>query len=159
MFVSLGGTCELSRFSCVWFLATRLAIACQAPLSMGFSRPKYWSELPCPPPGDLPDPGIEHTSLMSHALAGVFFEPPFFLGLLVIALCSSLVACWTPSDLEDSSSGDLFAFSYCSWCPIGKNARVVCRFLLQSPTFCQNSSLGLIPLGWPCMAWLIISLS
>ena len=43
------------------------------------------------PPGDLPDPGIEHTSLMSHALAGVFFEPPFFLGLLVIALCSSLV--------------------------------------------------------------------
>ena len=41
-------------------------------------------------------------------LAGVFFEPPFFLELLVIALRSSLVACWTPSDLGDSSSGDLF---------------------------------------------------
>jgi len=38
-------------------------VACQAPLSMGFSRQEYWSGLPCPPPGDLPDPGIEHTSL------------------------------------------------------------------------------------------------
>ena len=37
-------------------------VACQAPLSMGFSRQEYWSGLPCPPPGDLPDPGIEHIS-------------------------------------------------------------------------------------------------
>ena len=37
-------------------------VACQAPLSMGFSRPEYWSGLPCPPPGDLPDPGIESGS-------------------------------------------------------------------------------------------------
>ena len=34
-------------------------VACQAPLSMGFSRQGYWSGLPCPPPGALPDPGIE----------------------------------------------------------------------------------------------------
>ena len=40
----------------------------QAPLSMGFSRQKYWSGLPCPPPGDLPDPGIEPMSLMSSCL-------------------------------------------------------------------------------------------
>jgi len=40
---------------------------------MGFSRQDYWSGLPCPPPGDLPDAGIEHTSLMSSALAGGFF--------------------------------------------------------------------------------------
>ena len=46
---------------------------CQAPLSMGFSRQEYWSRLPCPPPGDLPNPGIEPTSLMSPALAGMFF--------------------------------------------------------------------------------------
>ena len=39
-------------------------IALQAPLSMGFSRQEYWSRLPCPPPGDLPDPGIEPDSLM-----------------------------------------------------------------------------------------------
>ena len=41
-------------------------VAPQAPLSMGFSRPEYWSGWPCPPPGDLPDPGIEPTSPMSQ---------------------------------------------------------------------------------------------
>ena len=40
---------------------------------MGFSRQEYWSGLPCPPPGDLPDPGIKPTSLMSPASAGGFF--------------------------------------------------------------------------------------
>ena len=47
----------------------------QAPLSMGFPRQEYWSGLPFPSPGDLPDPGIEPMSL---ALAGGFFtiEPP-----------------------------------------------------------------------------------
>ena len=42
-------------------------------LSMGFSRQAYWSGLPCPPPGDLPDPGIEYMSLTSPVLAGKFF--------------------------------------------------------------------------------------
>ena len=37
--------------------------ACQAPLSMGFSREEYWSGLPCPSPGGLPDPGMEPASL------------------------------------------------------------------------------------------------
>jgi len=40
---------------------------------MGFSRQEYWSGLPCPPPGDLPDPGIELTSPTAPALAGEFF--------------------------------------------------------------------------------------
>ena len=40
---------------------------------LGFTRQEYWSGLPCPPPGDLPDPGIEPVSLMSLALAGGFF--------------------------------------------------------------------------------------
>ena len=40
---------------------------------MGFFRQKYWSGLPCPPPGDLPNPGIEPASLMSPELAGGFF--------------------------------------------------------------------------------------
>ena len=44
----------------------------QAPLSMGFPRQEYWSGLPFPPPGDLPDPGIEP---VSPALAGRFFTP------------------------------------------------------------------------------------
>ena len=48
-------------------------VARQAPLSMGFSRQGYWSGLPFPPPGDLPNPVIEPGSLMSPALAGMFF--------------------------------------------------------------------------------------
>ena len=40
-------------------LAPPWTVACQAPLSMGFSRQEYWSELPFPSPGDLPNPGIE----------------------------------------------------------------------------------------------------
>ena len=48
-------------------------IACQAPLSMGFSRQEYRSGLPCLPPEDLPDPGIEPVSLVSPTLAGRFF--------------------------------------------------------------------------------------
>ena len=45
----------------------------QAPLSMGFSRQEYWSGLPFPPPGDLPNLGIEPASLMSPALVNRFF--------------------------------------------------------------------------------------
>jgi len=48
-------------------------VVCQAPLFMGISGQEYWSGLPCPPPGDLPNPGIEPTSLTSPALAGGFF--------------------------------------------------------------------------------------
>jgi len=48
-------------------------VACQAPPSMRFSRQEYWSGLPCPPPGYLPNPGIEPTSLMSLVLKGGFF--------------------------------------------------------------------------------------
>ena len=58
-------------FSCVWLFAISWTIACQAPLSMGFSRQEYWSWLLCPPPGDLPDPGIKP---VPPALAGSFFS-------------------------------------------------------------------------------------
>ena len=44
-------------------------VPCQAPLSVGFPRQEYWSELPFPPPGDLPDPGIKPESPASNALA------------------------------------------------------------------------------------------
>ena len=66
-------SCVLSHFSHVQLFATTWTVACQAPLSVGFSRQEYWSGLPYPPPGDLPDPGIKPTSLMSPALAGGFF--------------------------------------------------------------------------------------
>ena len=51
-------------------IATLCTVSHQAPLSTGFSRQEYWSGWPVPPPGDLPDPGIEPAS---PALAGGFF--------------------------------------------------------------------------------------
>ena len=60
-------------FSHVQLSVTLWTVARRAPLSMGFSRQEYWSELPCPSPRDLPNPGIEPTSLMSLALVGGFF--------------------------------------------------------------------------------------
>ena len=56
--------------SCVQLFATAWTAARQVSLSMGFPRQAYWSGLPFPPPGHLPDPGIETESL---ALAGGFF--------------------------------------------------------------------------------------
>ena len=61
----------LSHFSHVQLFVTPWTVVHQAPLSMGFSRQEYWSGLPCSPPGDLPDPGIEPVSLcLLHWQAG-----------------------------------------------------------------------------------------
>ena len=59
--------------SCVQLFITPWTVALQAPLSLGFPRQEYWSGLPLPSPGDLPDPGIEPAFLASSALAGGFF--------------------------------------------------------------------------------------
>ena len=66
-------SCMLSHFSCVWFFLTPRTVACQVPQSVGFSKQEYWSRLSCPPPQDLPDPGIKPKSLLSPALAGRYF--------------------------------------------------------------------------------------
>ena len=50
---------KVKLLSRVRLFVTPWAVACQAPLSMGFSRKEYWSGLPFPSPGDLPGPGIE----------------------------------------------------------------------------------------------------
>ena len=65
--------CVLSCFSCVQLFVTLWTIAYPAPLSMEFSRQEFWSRLPCPPPRDLPYPGIEPAFPVSPALAGGFF--------------------------------------------------------------------------------------
>ena len=57
-----GPACMLSHFSCFLLYLTLWTVACQASLFMGLSRQEYWSRLPFPPPGDLPDPGIEPAS-------------------------------------------------------------------------------------------------
>ena len=59
--------CVPIHFSNAWLFTTLWTVAHQALLSVGFSRHEYWSGLPCPPPGDLPDPGTEPESLMSPA--------------------------------------------------------------------------------------------
>ena len=68
-----GGASRLSCFSRVWLFATLWAVAHHAPLSTESSRQEYWHGLPCPPPWDLPDPGIEPGYFMSPALAGGFY--------------------------------------------------------------------------------------
>ena len=74
----------LSRLSGDQPFATLWTVVCQAPLSMGFSGQEYWSGLPCSLPGNLPNSGIDSTSLMSYALASEFFttsaawESPYF---------------------------------------------------------------------------------
>ena len=66
-----------SLLSRVWFFVTPWTVACQAPLSMGIFLARYWRNtgLPCPPPGDLPNPGIEPRSptLQANSLSS---EPP-----------------------------------------------------------------------------------
>ena len=71
-----GGGVQL--LSHVQLFATLRTAAHQAPLSMGFSRQEYWSGLPFPPPGDLPEPRTELKSPVSSAMAGGFSttEPP-----------------------------------------------------------------------------------
>ena len=63
----------LSHFSYVQLFLTLWTVVLQAPLSMGISRQEYWSGLPCTPPGDLANPGIEPSSLKFPALPGGFF--------------------------------------------------------------------------------------
>ena len=63
----------LCRFSHVRLFVTPWTVACQTLLSMGFSRQEYWNGLPCPPAGDLPNPGIKPVSLTSPTWAGGFF--------------------------------------------------------------------------------------
>ena len=72
-------------------LATPWIVARQAPLSTGLFSKEYWNGLPCPPPGDLPDPVIELMSPVSPALAGGFFtsEPPGKLLIVYGSFCAT----------------------------------------------------------------------
>ena len=65
---------EVKLLSLVQLFATPWTVAHQAPLSMGFTRQEYWSGLPCLPPGDVPDPGMEPSSLRSPALGKLLYH-------------------------------------------------------------------------------------
>ena len=69
-FISIYSACMLSP---VRLFATPWTVASQAPLFMEFSRPEYWSGLPFPHPGYLPNPRIEPESPLAPTLAGRFF--------------------------------------------------------------------------------------
>ena len=97
----------LRHFSHVQLFATLWTVACQAPLSMGFSRQEYWSGLPCTSPGHLPDPGSKPVSLMSPALAGEFFtiRATSEAYWLHAATAKSLQSCPTLWPRDDSPPG------------------------------------------------------
>ena len=83
-----------------------------------------------------------------------------FLVRITLNVRSSPVAYWTTSDLGDLSFGVIFfGLLYSSWGSHSKYTGVVCHPLLQWITFCQNSLLWSVCLGWPRTAWLIASLS
>ena len=97
----------------VRLFATPWTAALQAPLSMGFSRQEYWSGLPCPPPGDRPDPGIEPGSAASQA-DSLPSEPP---GKPELFLLPSPLPPQIPTGLLDWEK--LYAFEYTpSYCKI-----------------------------------------
>ena len=95
------GACELSRFTCVQLFAILWTRACQATLSMEFSRQQYCSGFPCPPPGVLLDPGIEPTCVsQSSALAGGFFTTITIWEALVIMVQILYVALMTLREIS-----------------------------------------------------------
>ena len=69
------------------------SVACQAPLSTGFSRQDYWSGLPFPSPGDLPDPRMEPESLKSPVLTGRFFTIGTTWDIIGLILCLIVLIC------------------------------------------------------------------
>ena len=92
--------CMLTRSSHVHLFVTSWTVSCQAPLSMIFFWQEYWSGLPCPLPGDLPNPGIKLASLASHVWQQILYcwatwEAPIhtafnFLQQIILHFCFSL---------------------------------------------------------------------
>ena len=125
--MSSNGHCMLS---CVWHFATIWTVGHQAPVSMEFSRQKYWSGLSFPTPGELPDPGMEPPSLMDPALAGGFLTtvpPAKPLKIFRVFFCS------------------VFAFSY-----------VNIQFMYSHlELLLQGTQPQLLPnwSEWPCLCW------
>ena len=136
-----------SHFSCVQlFVTSWTVVAHQAPLSMGFSRQEYWSGLPFPSPGDLPDPGIELMSPGSPTLqVGFFTTEPLgksfscaywpFIYLIWSNVCSEslpkflliyfsfyCLLIWTLVKIMDSIYKSLIRF-------------IICKYFLHSVSF------------------------
>ena len=126
---------------------TRWTVVSQAPLSMGFPRQEYWSGLPFPFPGNLPDSGIEPTSSASPALAGRFFTtvPP---GKPLLSLLRSHVFIFVfifinlGCELRKIVSSSVFLLSY-SFNHLNLECKKNCFMLNFSPKLLQNTVLFL----------------
>ena len=110
-------TCMLNHFSHVRFFVTLWTVVHQASLSVRFSRQEYWSWLPCPPLGDLPDPRIEPVLRMSPASAGRLFTTSATWEAPESALCIHVSpASWaflpTPSPFHPSRSSHSTKLSF-----------------------------------------------
>ena len=110
--LKVGNLSPAWSLSCVWLFATLWTVARQAPLFLGFPRQEYWSGVPFPSPGDLPDPGIEPTS---PPLAGGLFtaEPLVKHSLLLGALKShygALMSRLSPLFMKQILLTSVFAF-------------------------------------------------
>ena len=160
----------LSCFSCVRLFATLWTVAHQAPLSMGFSRQEYWSGLPCPPPGDPPNPGIEPTSLMSPALAAGFFTTSAILETLnTVLTVKSKAVVWVQHGRKCISCAPWWS---CDWlgtvahCTAQHQERILYWILIaQEKIKDQNSRYSFYwkcitfpsPYSWVISSWTIIS--
>ena len=126
----VGGCVHAKSFqSCPTLCDPMDYIACQAPLSVGFSRQEYWNGLPFPTPGDPPDSGIGPVSLISFALAGIIFttnatwEAPRWVG---------------GGDSSVHNSRECLQFCSC-FCSISKVCVCVCMCVCVIPTTLQSS--------------------
>ena len=129
--------CVLSCFSRVQLFVTIWTVARQSPLSMGFSRQEYWSGLPCPPPGDPPDPGIEPDSYVSCIGRWVPYHEPHNRSLLVTSFCLiSLSASFLISFISPAAEA-LPQHSRCCWRERGLSSSVPHSQDTQELTHCS----------------------
>ena len=140
----------LCVFRCVRFFATPWTAAEQAPLSMEFSRQEYWSGLPFPTRGDLPDPGIKPVSLTSPALAGRFFTlaPP---GKPLVCAFFAFVTTSTPASVRQSLFYTLSCTLLFPLNPDSAAAAVAAKLLQSRPTLCDPIDGS--PPGYPSLGF------
>ena len=133
---------------------TLWTVTCQDPLSMGFCRQEYGSELPCPPPGDIPDPGIKPASLtlqadsllLSHG-GNPYTGIPHF---TVLRRYCSFVFCFYKLKVFSKSIDTMFFKSICSLCVprscFGNSHYIsnVFIFVIFVMVICDQSSLMLL---------------
>ena len=110
-----------SILSCIWLFAIPWTVACQAPLSMEFSRREYWSRLPFPFPRDLPNPGIKLLSIVSPFCRGILYLLSHQRAPHIIIWCSLVLLQFLTENLSKTDSVSL---------PLSLSSSEICFFLI-----------------------------